>query len=155
MGAAIGGIVGLMAGMIPALIGSIPGMQKFAFKQAAKGLAVGIGTGLAGAAAGGLVGYGAQGAANMIQGKERGGPVRAGSPYVVGEKRPELFIPGVSGNILPSVPGMQDGSATFPDMSRMEAGIERLVSVGQQRFDQAETHSRKFGRDMDSAFQQR
>ena len=33
-----------------------------------------------------------------------GGPVTAGMPYVVGEKRPELFVPSQSGFILPSVP---------------------------------------------------
>jgi len=35
-------------------------------------------------------------------GKALGGPVRAGEPYVVGEKGPELFMPGVSGNIVPN-----------------------------------------------------
>ncbi len=36
--------------------------------------------------------------------KENGGPVKAGQPYIVGEKRPELFVPRTSGTILPSVP---------------------------------------------------
>ena len=31
-----------------------------------------------------------------------GGPVTGGSPYVVGEKGPELFVPGSSGNIVPN-----------------------------------------------------
>ena len=31
-----------------------------------------------------------------------GGPVSAGSPYIVGEKGPELFVPGRSGNIVPN-----------------------------------------------------
>jgi hypothetical protein len=31
-----------------------------------------------------------------------GGPVSGGSPYVVGEKGPELFVPGSSGNIVPN-----------------------------------------------------
>lgn len=35
--------------------------------------------------------------------REHGGPVSAGSAYVVGEKRPELFIPSTSGVILPRV----------------------------------------------------
>lgn len=39
-----------------------------------------------------------------IQGREHGGPVHAGVPYIVGEKRPELFIPDVSGYIVPRVP---------------------------------------------------
>jgi predicted nucleic acid-binding Zn-ribbon protein len=33
-----------------------------------------------------------------------GGPVAKGQPYIVGEKRPELFVPGEDGQILPSVP---------------------------------------------------
>ena len=32
----------------------------------------------------------------------KGGPVKGGSPYVVGEKGPELFVPGSSGNIVPN-----------------------------------------------------
>ncbi|MGL4232457.1 MAG: phage tail tape measure C-terminal domain-containing protein, partial [Casimicrobium sp.] len=32
-----------------------------------------------------------------------GGPVRAGVPYIVGEKRPEVFVPNQSGNIVPSL----------------------------------------------------
>lgn len=39
-----------------------------------------------------------------VQHRERGGPVTAGQPYVVGEKRPELFVPNQSGTILPQVP---------------------------------------------------
>ena len=31
-----------------------------------------------------------------------GGPVTGGTPYVVGEKGPELFVPGSSGNIVPN-----------------------------------------------------
>lgn len=33
-----------------------------------------------------------------------GGPVRAGMPYIVGEKRPELFVPDQNGTIIPRVP---------------------------------------------------
>jgi hypothetical protein len=35
---------------------------------------------------------------------EFGGPVLPGMPYIVGEKRPELFVPDVRGTVLPSVP---------------------------------------------------
>ena len=38
------------------------------------------------------------------EGRQFGGPVQAGRPYVVGERRPELFVPQSSGHILPSVP---------------------------------------------------
>ena len=34
--------------------------------------------------------------------KANGGPVTGGKPYIVGEKGPELFTPGVSGNITPN-----------------------------------------------------
>ena len=78
-------------------------------------------------------------------GRASGGPVKAGNPYVVGEKRAELFVPGVSGNILPSVPGMQDGSAKFPDMSKMEAGLARLIAVSVERKDEARDQARKLG----------
>ncbi len=33
-----------------------------------------------------------------------GGPVQAGRAYVVGERRPELFVPSQSGHIVPSIP---------------------------------------------------
>ena len=34
--------------------------------------------------------------------KAAGGPVTGGKPYVVGEKGPEIFTPGVSGAITPN-----------------------------------------------------
>ncbi|USE81158.1 phage tail tape measure protein [Cupriavidus gilardii] len=53
--------------------------------------------------------------------RAEGGPVEAGKAYVVGEKRPEVFVPAQSGRILPSVGGgdiyvstqvnMQDGTS--------------------------------------------
>ena len=38
-----------------------------------------------------------------------GGPVSAGSPYIVGEEGPELFVPGASGTIIPH--GASSGSS--------------------------------------------
>lgn len=37
-------------------------------------------------------------------GREFGGPVRKGQPYIVGERRAELFVPDVNGTIMPRVP---------------------------------------------------
>ena len=37
-----------------------------------------------------------------VLGMASGGPVSGGSPYIVGEKGPELFVPGSSGNIVPN-----------------------------------------------------
>jgi TP901 family phage tail tape measure protein len=36
-------------------------------------------------------------------GRALGGPVRAGMPYVVGERRRELFVPGMDGAIIPRI----------------------------------------------------
>ena len=36
-------------------------------------------------------------------GRQHGGPVRAGRPYLVGERGPELFVPSRSGRIDPNV----------------------------------------------------
>jgi hypothetical protein len=46
-------------------------------------------------------GVAAASAANPDGERDRGGPVRAGMPYLVGERSPEIFVPGVSGTILP------------------------------------------------------
>ena len=40
------------------------------------------------------------------QGKAMGGPVSANRPYIVGERRPELFVPSTSGRIVPRVPNV-------------------------------------------------
>ncbi|MCA0027334.1 hypothetical protein LB562_22940 [Mesorhizobium sp. B263B1A] len=51
--------------------------------------------------------------------RAKGGPVTAGQPYIVGEKRPELFVPRVSGVIVPKVPDMDRyaGEAAAPNAS--------------------------------------
>lgn len=53
---------------------------------------------------------------SLLPGRAAGGPVRAGQPYIVGEKRPEVFVPDSAGTILPSVPSAAQmaraGSAT-------------------------------------------
>lgn len=60
-----------------------------AINMALFGAISGTGTG------GGLLG-------KLIKPKAAGGPVMAGSPYLVGEKGPELFMPGKSGTIVPN-----------------------------------------------------
>ena len=39
-------------------------------------------------------------------GRASGGPVAAGQPYIVGEKRPELFVPNTAGRIVPRIPSV-------------------------------------------------
>lgn len=46
-------------------------------------------------------------------GRAIGGPVMANQPYVVGEKRPELFVPSTSGRIEPNLNGGRRGGNTY------------------------------------------
>jgi hypothetical protein len=41
--------------------------------------------------------------------RQHGGPVRAGEAYIVGEKRPELFVPNENGMIWPALPNAVSG----------------------------------------------
>lgn len=43
--------------------------------------------------------------------RERGGPVRAGEPYIVGERRAELFVPNRNGTIVPRIPRQASSGA--------------------------------------------
>ncbi len=52
-----------------------------------------------------------------VPGRAMGGPVKANMPYIVGERRPELFIPSTNGTIVPRVP-----SATGAMMTGQGAG---------------------------------
>lgn len=61
------------------------------------GLAIAAGIGLIAAAAALRANLG-QG----LPGRALGGPVSGGNPYVVGERGPELFVPAVSGSIVPN-----------------------------------------------------
>lgn len=45
-----------------------------------------------------------------------GGPVKAGVPYVVGEQRPEVFVPDQDGTIAPSVSSYMSGRSTAQSM---------------------------------------
>lgn len=47
--------------------------------------------------------------------KAEGGPVRGGRPYIVGEEGPELFVPGMSGGIVPNM--ALAGAAAGPSIS--------------------------------------
>ena len=39
---------------------------------------------------------------SFLSPRANGGPVGAGRPYLVGERGPEMFIPGAQGNIVPN-----------------------------------------------------
>lgn len=55
-----------------------------------------------------------------------GGPVSAGGAYIVGERRPELFIPQTSGRVVPNLDGIGGGGGPW---GRMLAMMERLEGV--------------------------
>ena len=50
----------------------------------------------------GISGFLAGAGGSGIAGKANGGPVSTGTPYMVGERGPELFVPNNSGNIVPN-----------------------------------------------------
>lgn len=65
-----------------------------------------------GGGGGGGLGIFGQLLTSIFPGRASGGPVRGGSPYIVGEKRPELFVPSQDGVIIPRVPtGMGGGGS--------------------------------------------
>jgi hypothetical protein len=68
------------------------------------------------------------GPANTDQFRQHGGPVLMGQPYVVGEKRAEVFVPEVNGRILPSVPAaMSRPSVGTPGRRTMATGATTVV----------------------------
>lgn len=62
----------------------------------------------------------------LDKGRAAGGPVIAGQPYIVGERRPELFIPETNGTILPSVPTQRSGT---PGATGTQTVINNYVTV--------------------------
>ena len=76
-----------------------------------------------------------------IDARAMGGPVTGGSPYIVGEKGPELFVPGTSGRINPNTELGRGGTTTIVlqaapvmiDGQRVGEVIERRVSVNNSR----------------------
>jgi hypothetical protein len=56
--------------------------------------------------------------------REFGGPVSKGRAYIVGERRPELFVPNTNGVILPQLPSMDYSSAS---VSSAMYGVEVML----------------------------
>lgn len=82
---------------------------------------------------------------NMVDTRADGGPVSGGAPYLVGERGPELFVPGGAGSIFPAgataemMGGVQIGSVTI-HASSFEGGRaaadgfqERLMEIRRRR----------------------
>jgi len=144
-GAILGGLFGLLVAMKTVMKGIVnPFAGMFG---GAKDLAMGA----AMVAGGAVLGGGIQ----ALAGRARGGPVSAGKPYIVGEKRPELFIPQTGGNILPHVPRMERGDAFIKDdMSRTNSKLDRMIGLMSARNEQADIQTRKLaGKFADSRIQ--
>jgi hypothetical protein len=62
-----------------------------------------------------------------IPGRAAGGPVSGGRPYMVGERGPELFVPGSNGNVVPNN-AMGGNSYTI----NVNAGVGDPRAIGQQ-----------------------
>lgn len=68
--------------------------------------------------------------------RANGGPVTAGRPYIVGERRPELFVPSTSGTILPYVPQGQTvvnvsiHASDAESVRRSQGSINRQINAG-------------------------
>ena len=87
---AVAKIVGSLIGLFSNLVGIINAAVNAIKAVANAGKAIG-------GAIGGALGFGG--------GRAAGGPVSAGTAYVVGERGPELFVPGSSGSIVPNGAG--------------------------------------------------
>ena len=96
----------LSTGITDAIVGAVQGTQTLgeAFQSLASDILAAVGKALilkAVTEAIGAVGGGGQAGSGLLGllFKADGGPVSANQPYIVGERGPELFIPGASGSI--------------------------------------------------------
>jgi SLT domain-containing protein len=70
-------------------------------------------------------------ASQSYQGRQTGGLVQGGTPYMVGEQGPELFMPNQTGTIIPNrnMSGGQTVNVTF-DINTVDAkGMDELLTA--------------------------
>lgn len=121
----LGGAMGIAAG-IGTVVGGIGTMKKKGTYNKLMGLGsvfMGLGT---------VVSQFSPGAA--FGKRERGGPVIANRPYIVGEKRPELFVPSSNGTIIPSVPGGMSDPLSFEKSQNSDPTAAAQAALGRQIF---------------------
>lgn len=109
---ATGDLKGVFKGFVDTIAGGVVsigkqmvalGLKAVVLKNALKSLfanpaalvAAGVGLIAVGSAIKGALGKG-------LEGREKGGPVTGNTPYIVGERGPELFVPAVGGSIIPN-----------------------------------------------------
>jgi len=81
-----------------------------------------------GSVSGATKGAGAGMFGGLIPGRATGGPVSAGMPYIVGETRPELFVPNVSGHIIPRIPQATPAAANSSAMGAPVVNLNVNIS---------------------------
>ena len=80
--------------------------------------------------------------------RAEGGPVSAGSAYVVGERGPEMFVPRVSGSIIPNGAGGSVSVVNHIDMRGADAAlIRRLPEFGDRITQQTIAQIKKLQRE--------
>ena len=60
--------------------------------------------------------------------KEEGGSVNANQPYIVGEKRPELFVPRTSGTIVPDLSNIGSGGTTVQNYVVLDSDLPNIMA---------------------------
>ena len=109
-----------------AVHGLFADLAKMAMNSLFKDLLAGMngGTGGGGGFLGGLLG-------SLAGARAGGGPVTAGQSYLVGEFRPEIFVPNVSGNIIPDADlGAATGGGAAPNVSLKNINVFDPSIVG-------------------------
>jgi hypothetical protein len=94
IGKTLGGALQVVAKAVASVIGLFSNLVSIINKAVSAIRAVASVGSSIGGAIGGALGFGG--------GRAMGGPVSSGTAYVVGEKGPELFVPGRSGSIVPN-----------------------------------------------------
>lgn len=91
-----------------------------------------------GGGGGGFSGSSLGGSLASLIPRAAGGPVSAGQSYIVGEKRPELFVPRVAGTIVPSLKGM-GGQAVSLTINAPGATAETVALIRRELANAAPT----------------
>ena len=88
--------------------------------------------------------------ATRMPGRAAGGPVTSQQPYMVGERGPELFVPGTSGGIVSNGDlrnamngGSSGGGAPVLNMSFQSTSINGVEYVSREQLEQAMAETRR------------
>ena len=80
---------------------------------------------------GALAGLGGTGNSLFGGARQRGGPVLPGHAYLVGERRPELFVPNQAGVIIPNANGATAGPTIIIEVHGIVRGDSDIVAIAE------------------------